>query len=224
MAWGLDALDLALAFHGRLCLALFHQFVGEENVLQVVTDNAANFKAGGELLMQKREHLYWTPCAAHCIDLIFEDFEKQLKVHETTIKKGRRITTYIYSRAMLITILKRFTNGRELIRPRMTTFATTYLTLTCLYKMKTSLMTMFNSEEWKTSKFGTSQEGRKVQNVVLDSRFWKNVSICLKVAAPLMVVLRLVDSDVKPAMGFIYEGMDCAKEKIKSNFNNIKKR
>ena len=101
----LDALDLALAFHGRLCLALFHQFVGEENVLQVVTDNAANFKAGGELLMQKREHLYWTPCAAHCIDLIFEDFEKQLKVHETTIKKGRRITTYIYGRAMLITIL-----------------------------------------------------------------------------------------------------------------------
>nr|XP_007132560.1 hypothetical protein PHAVU_011G105000g [Phaseolus vulgaris]ESW04554.1 hypothetical protein PHAVU_011G105000g [Phaseolus vulgaris] len=124
------------------------EFVGEENVLQVVTDNAANFKAGGELLMQKREHLYWTPCAAH----------------------------------------------------------------SCLYEMKTSLMTMFNSEEWKTSKFGTSQEGRKVQNVVLD------------IVAPLMVVLRLVDSDVKPAMGFIYEGMDCAKEKIKSNFSNIKKR
>ncbi|XP_068497678.1 uncharacterized protein [Phaseolus vulgaris] len=199
------------------------EFVGEENVLQVVTDNAANFKAGGELLMQKREHLYWTPCAAHCIDLIIEDFEKQLKVHETTIQKGRRITTYIYGRAMLITILKKFTNGRDLIRPGMTRFATAYLTLACLYEMKTSLMTMFNSEEWKTSKFGTSQEGRKVQNVVLDSRFWKTVSICLKVVAPLMVVLRLVDSDVKPAMGFIYEGMDCAKEKIKSNFNNIKK-
>ena len=106
----------------------------------------------------------------------------------------------------------------------MTRFATTYLTLACLYEMKTSLMTMFNSEEWKTSKFGTSQEGRKVQNVVLDSRFWKNVSICLKVVAPLMVVLRLVDSDAKPAMRFIYEEMDCAKEKIKSNFNNIKKR
>jgi len=200
------------------------EFVGEESVLQVVTNNAANFKAGGELLMQKREHFYWTPCAAHCIDLIFEDFEKQLKVHQTTIKKGRRITTYIYGRSMLITILKKFTNGRDLIRPRMTRFATTYFTLACLYEMKTSLMTMFNFEEWKTNKFGTSQEGRKVQNVVLDSRFWKNVSICLKVAAPLIVVLRLVDSDVKPTMGFIYEEMDCAKEKIKNNFNNIKKR
>ena len=28
-------------------------FVGEENVVQVITDNAANYKAVGELLMQK---------------------------------------------------------------------------------------------------------------------------------------------------------------------------
>ncbi|XP_022631719.1 uncharacterized protein LOC106776767 [Vigna radiata var. radiata] len=199
------------------------EFVGEENVVQVVTNNAANFKAVGELLMQKREKLYWTPCAAHCIDLIFEDFEKNLKVHELTIKKGRKITTYIYGRSMLISLLKKFTKGRDLIRPGVTRFATAYLTLACLHELKASLLTMFSSEEWKTSKFGTSQEGRKVENVVLDSRFWNNVSTCLKVAAPLMVVLRLVDSDVKPAMGFIYEEMDSAKEKIRSNFNNIKK-
>ena len=118
------------------------EFVGEENVLQVVIDNAANFKAAGELLMQQREHLYWTPCAAHCIDLIFEYFEKQLKVHETTIKKGR-ITSYIYGRTMLICILKRFTKGWDLIRLGMTRFAPTYLTLACFYEMKISLMTMF---------------------------------------------------------------------------------
>jgi len=34
--------------------------------------------------------------------------------------------------------------------------------------------------------------------------------MCLKVATPLMVVLRLVDSDVKPAKGFIYEEMENA--------------
>ena len=69
-----------------------------------------------------------------------------------------------------------------------------------------------------------SREGRKVQNVVLDSQFWKNVTICLKVIVPLMMVLRLVDSDAKPAKEFIYKEMDCVKENIKSNFNNIKKR
>jgi len=92
------------------------EFVGEQNVFQVVTNNHANFKVGGDLLMQKREQLYWTPCVAYCIDFIFEDFERNLKVHELTIKKGRKITPYIYGRTMLISLLKKFTKGRDLIR------------------------------------------------------------------------------------------------------------
>ena len=42
--------------------------VGEENVVQVVTDNEASFKAAGMLLMENHKHLLWSPCAAHCID------------------------------------------------------------------------------------------------------------------------------------------------------------
>ncbi|BAT74379.1 hypothetical protein VIGAN_01203900 [Vigna angularis var. angularis] len=70
---------------------------------------------------------------------------------------------------MLISLLKKFTKGRDLIRPGVTRFATTYLTFACLNELKASLLAMFSSEEWKTSKFGTSQEGRKVEYVVLDS-------------------------------------------------------
>ena len=51
--------------------------VGEKNVVQIVTDNAVNYKAAGQKLMEKRKNLYWTPCAAHCIDLMLEDFEKK---------------------------------------------------------------------------------------------------------------------------------------------------
>jgi len=32
--------------------------IGEENVVQVVTDNAANYKAAGQLLMEKRKSLF----------------------------------------------------------------------------------------------------------------------------------------------------------------------
>ena len=46
--------------------------VGEENVGQVVTDNEASFKAASHLLIEKRKHLFWSPCAAHCIDLMLE--------------------------------------------------------------------------------------------------------------------------------------------------------
>ncbi|KAF7832439.1 zf-BED domain-containing protein/DUF659 domain-containing protein/Dimer_Tnp_hAT domain-containing protein [Senna tora] len=197
--------------------------VGEENVIQVITNNAANYKAAGKRLMEKRKHLYWTPCAAHCIDLMLEDFEKHIPLHKTTISSGRKITTFIYARTMLISILRNFTKGRDLIRPATTRFATSYLTLACLNENKGALMNMFSSKEWTESKFSSIRDGKQVENCVLDNGFWKNIVTCLQAAAPLIKVLRLVDSDEKPAMGFIYEAMNCGRERIKQNFNNVKK-
>ncbi|XLR03079.1 hypothetical protein S83_069277, partial [Arachis hypogaea] len=74
-----------------------------------------------------------------------------------------------------------------------------------------------------TTKVASTPEGIRVQNMALDSRLWKNIVICLKAAAPLITVLRLVDSDEKPAMGFIFEGMRNAKETIRTNFGCVKK-
>ncbi|XP_052197279.1 uncharacterized protein LOC127804455 [Diospyros lotus] len=195
----------------------------EENVVQVVTDNAANYKAVGEMLMEKRKGLYWTPCAAHYIDLILEDFDKKPKVHSTTITKARRISTYIYSRTLLISMLRHFTKGRDLIRPVVTRFATVYLTLGCLSELKGPLMTMFTSKSWKSSRFASQQDGKRVQQMVLDSRFWKNIIYYLKATLPLVKVIRLVDLDEQPVIGFLYEEMDRAREKIKVNFHNVKK-
>ena len=117
--------------------------VGEVNVVQIVTDNAANYKAAGELLMEKRKKLFWTPFAAHFIDLILEDFEKKIKMHATKITKGRKITAFIYSRTMLIAWLREFTEGKDLIRPAVTRFATAYLTLSCLEQHKGALINKF---------------------------------------------------------------------------------
>ncbi|GFY84764.1 hypothetical protein Acr_03g0015380 [Actinidia rufa] len=53
-----------------------------ENVVQVVSDNASNYKKAREMLMEKRKGLFWTPCAAHCLDLILKDFEKKIKYQQ----------------------------------------------------------------------------------------------------------------------------------------------
>ena len=50
--------------------------VGEANVVQIVIDNGSTFVKAGKLLM-KKYNLYWTPCAEHCIDLMFEDIGKR---------------------------------------------------------------------------------------------------------------------------------------------------
>ncbi|XP_058741037.1 uncharacterized protein LOC131613381 [Vicia villosa] len=82
---------------------------------------------------------------------------------------------------------------------------------------------MFNSKEWKSRKIAKSKDGIIVEEIVLDKLFWKNVLNCMRGAFPLTRVLRMVDSDEKSAMGFIYEEMDRAKEKIWSSFNGIVK-
>ncbi|KAK2634767.1 hypothetical protein Ddye_029559 [Dipteronia dyeriana] len=45
--------------------------------------------------------------------------------------------------------------------------------------------------------------------------FWNGVTTCLKVFAPLVRVLRLVDGDQKPSMGFLYGELKKVKEEIK---------
>lgn len=47
--------------------------------------------------------------------------------------------------------------------------------------------------------------------------FWNNANEVLKIMEPLLKVLRLVDGDEKPTMGFIYEAMKRAKLAIRKD-------
>ncbi|KAL4293280.1 hypothetical protein AHAS_Ahas18G0112300 [Arachis hypogaea] len=58
-------------------------FVGPENVVHVVTDNAANYVAAERLLESEFPRLYWSPCVAHCINLMLQDIGKFVEVTET---------------------------------------------------------------------------------------------------------------------------------------------
>ena len=45
-------------------------YVGPENVVHIVIDNAANYVVIGRLLEAKFPKLYWYPCVAHCVNLM----------------------------------------------------------------------------------------------------------------------------------------------------------
>jgi len=84
---------------------------------------------------------------------------------------------------------------------------------------------MFASKEWATSPHATKSKVKQVMNLVLsDGRFWRSITYCLKCVIPLVKVLRLVDSDAKPVMAYIYEAMNRAKEQIAENFQKIETR
>ncbi|KAJ0094644.1 hypothetical protein Patl1_15636 [Pistacia atlantica] len=90
---------------------------------------------------------------------------------------------------------------------------------------KLALRSMFASEEWANSTHATTIKGKKVVDIILsDTRFWKSIQFALKCVDPLVEVLRLVDGDAKPAIGYIYEAMRRAKNQIAKNFNNVEHR
>ncbi|XP_055961848.1 uncharacterized protein LOC126681648 [Mercurialis annua] len=190
-----------------------------ENVVQVVTDSASAYVKAGDLLMEKRKKLFCSPCAAHCIDNILEDIG-ELLMFKDTIKKAREVCVYINRHAWVLSMFRKFYDKKELKRAGVTRFATTFLTLKSFEENKLPLRAMFASEDWAKSQYASKPEAKRVGTIMLsDVRFWKSVKYCQKCVSPIIKVLRLVDGDAKPAMGYIYEAMDRAKEQIANNFN-----
>ena len=66
--------------------------VGDDIVIQVVTDNAFIYKLVRKMLMDKRPHLWWTPCTTYCIDLMLEKIGK-LPQHKIALIKAKKVTT-----------------------------------------------------------------------------------------------------------------------------------
>ncbi|CAM8937418.1 unnamed protein product [Rhodiola kirilowii] len=117
--------------------------------------------------------------------------------------------------------MRRFTNQRNLHRPTITIFATSFITLSQFHKQKNNLRKMVTSEEWNNSKWSNEAGGKKIDTFILQDTFWKDVIYALKLGSPLIEVLRMVDGERKPHMGYIYiyEVMDRAKETIAKSFS-----
>ena len=166
----------------------------------------------------KRPHLYWTPCAAHCIDLMLEDIFKLPRL-KSVFERAIAMNGFIYARVELLNMMRRFTGQRNMVRHAKTRFATAFLTLARIYEQKNNLRKMFVYEEWTSSKWAKEQVGKNAARYVMMPSFWSNIVYALKVAGPLVKVLRLVDNEKKPPMGYIYEAMDRAKEAIEKSFD-----
>jgi hypothetical protein len=73
---------------------------------------------------------------------------------------------------------------------------------------------MFLSDEWNACVYSTKVDGQAIAQLVRHNQsFWMGVQELCAISEPLVKVLCLVDGE-KPAMGYLYEAMDRAKEAI----------
>jgi hypothetical protein len=92
------------------------QELGPENVVQVVTDSAANCKAAGRLLEATFPRLTHTSCAAHCIDLFMEDVGK-LEAVQGIVADGKAILKCITLHHATRDIFKTHSPNLTLLKP-----------------------------------------------------------------------------------------------------------
>ena len=149
--------------------------VGEENVVQLVTDNETSFKVVGILLMEKRKHFFWSPYTGHCIYLMLEDIRSMKQIKETLDQT--KITRFIYNRLKVVNLMKVFTKDKDLLRPEITRFATEFISLESLICYEADLKRMCTINEWHEFNKDKSRKSLrdKVSNLILTNPFWKKV-------------------------------------------------
>ncbi|CAN6552248.1 unnamed protein product [Malus baccata var. baccata] len=165
--------------------------IGPQNVIQV----------------KKRPNMFWTSCATHTLNIMLQGIGN-LPRFKGVIDKPKTLTIFIYAHHKTLALMRKHTKKRDIIRPGVTRFATSFLTLQGLMDKKKRL-------EWLLT-----TKGKATYATILSSHFWSGVLLCLKVFEPLFKLLQIVDRDKKPSMGFLYGELQKAKMEIKKTFKN----
>ncbi|CAN6579016.1 unnamed protein product [Malus baccata var. baccata] len=182
--------------------------IGPQNVIQVVTDNASNNMAAANMMKKKRPNMFWTSWIGN------------LPRFKGVIDKAKAFTIFIYAHHKTLALMRKHTKKRDIIRPGVTRFATSFLTLQSLMDKKKDLKVMVVSDEWEQCKHVRTTKGKTAYATIVHTHFWSGVSLCLKVFEPLFKLLRIVDGDKKPSMGFLYGELQKEKMEIKETFKN----
>ncbi|XP_057718873.1 uncharacterized protein LOC130933306 [Arachis stenosperma] len=92
------------------------EWIGPDNVVHVVTDNAANYVAAGRLINKKFENIHWSPCAAHCLNLILKDISSMPHIYSLTTCASK-IIVFVYNHTVFLSWLRQKDDWREIVRP-----------------------------------------------------------------------------------------------------------
>ncbi|XP_010262570.1 PREDICTED: uncharacterized protein LOC104601077 [Nelumbo nucifera] len=191
--------------------------VGVQNVLQVITDSADHYIIAGKKLTDTFPTMYWTPCAARCINLMLEDFGKFEWIN-AILEHVKSMTRFIYNHVVVLNMMRKYTYGKDLIQPALTRSATDFTILQNMVNLKSNLQDMVTSQEWMDCPYSKKPEGLTMIDIIYSQSFWSSCSSIIHLTEPLLRVLRMVGSHKRPAMGYIYECMYRAKEAIKKEF------
>ncbi|KAH7315827.1 hypothetical protein KP509_21G067100 [Ceratopteris richardii] len=160
--------------------------VGAENVVQVITDNASNYKRMGELVESEYPSIVWTPCTTHSIDLLFEDIGKLTWV-APILADAKCIISFIRKNHHALSLFRSYSE-KELVRISETWFGYIFYVLTRLYDCMDALRMIAIDRRWSSMPRGLTDVAKYTLIPVLKS---------------IHIVLCIVDMEGS-TMGLVY--------------------
>ncbi|KAL9683714.1 hypothetical protein QQ045_015542 [Rhodiola kirilowii] len=170
--------------------------VGDENVIQVITDNASNCKASGEIIEGYYPRIYWTSCVVHTLNLALKNIcaarninnneETYIECHWITEIHSDvvRIKNFIVNHGMRLSIYMRFST----------------------LKLLAVAETRFASDDYQA-------KARFVRDTILNEDWWDKVDYILAFTTPIDKA-RVCYID-KPCLHLVYEMWDVMIEKVR---------
>ncbi|XP_077245333.1 uncharacterized protein LOC143885176 [Tasmannia lanceolata] len=184
--------------------------IGPSNVVQVITDNAANCKAAGQEVEQAYKHIFWSPCMVHTLNLIFKDLAREFFWMKETYTSGKDIVKYITNHSQALSIFRSHSK-LELLKVAKTRFASHYITLKRLLVVREALLQTVVSNAWRswTDALVDEESGKlsaRVKIDVMSDAFWDSVRIVLSMTKPIYKMIKFTDQE-GPLIGEVYEPM-----------------
>jgi len=202
--------------------------VGRQNVVQIITDNAANCKGAGLLIEAENDHIFWTPCVVHTLNLAMknicepklprtptdEDMQvwSQLEFINNVKVEATMIKNFIMNHGMRLSMFNEFSH-LKLLSIAETRFASVVCMLKRFVEVKAALQHMVISDKWSIYKEDAST-AQHVKEKILSDVWWGNVEYILRFTSPIYDMIRFADTDT-PCLHLIYEMWDSMIEKVK---------
>eukprot|EP00253_Pinus_taeda_P021704 PITA_21704 len=135
--------------------------VGPHNVVQVITDNAQVCKAGGLIVEGRYDHIFWTPCAVHSLNLMLAKIGEIEWINEIYVA-SKEIQKFITNHLMSQVIYRGFAK-LKLLKVAETRFASHTLVIKRLVEVRQALQAMVIDSLWESWRTSTFDRGQKNQ-------------------------------------------------------------
>lgn len=198
------------------------ELVGPTNVVEICTDNASVMKKAVKKVQETYPHIYFQGCGAHILNLIIGDWGKQAWMKKV-VDEAKTMVDFKKKRHIALAVFRSHEKDLSLIRPGATRFATNYLMIDRLLKVRKALELTVVDPKWddyvrtlgSERKYNHRLKARNTKKTVQCDIFWGACENYHELVAPAVLALREFDGK-SPCMAKVHVIMTNLEKHIKS--------